>query len=407
MQNKQRVLALDYFRGFCMLIVIINHFGNFANPLTVMAGSGRLWFSAAELFFLISGITFAVARGKAIFGRFNEVIIKSYKRAALLYGANLLAVVASLAIAFQLSAANRFVNIPGDLPAGGVGHTIWQTLTFQYNYGWADFLMFYSVFLLIAPFALRALFSRLWWVVPLGAAALFGLTVTNSLHAGPYFQFFLWQVYFFIGLTIGRFRLNILGWYNSLSHRVKRGLAYALVSSGALVLAAGWLAGYSQRIGRSALPAAVKSLANMLGALETRADFWLYNNRAGLARPVVALIVLVTLYIIYQRFSQSLLTKTGNFVMSFGRNSLQIFVLQAVTIPLVSALPLRRDNYLLNMGLTGALIFSIWLMTHKWSPMPAIRASFESLRLGVINFSYSLLTQLRAVKSRLGSPELD
>jgi len=407
MKNKQRVLALDYFRGLCMIIVIINHFAIFANPLTILAGGGRLWVSAAELFFLISGITFAVARGKNISRGFGEVVKKSFKRAALLYGINLLTVVASLAVAFQLSAANRFVNIPGELPAGGAGHTALQILSLQYNYGWADFLMFYAVFLLVAPFALRILFTRAWAIVPILSVAFFSLTASQTLHMGPYFQFFVWQVYFFVGMALGRFRLDILGQANKLNIRVRKALAYSIAAAGGLVLAASLLAGYSERINNSALPQAVKALAIKLGSFQASSDFWLYNNRTGLARPLVSLLVLATLYVTFQKLKKPLLKCTGNFVMSFGRNSLQIFVLQAMAIPLIAALPLRQDSYFLNMGLTCALIFSIWLVTHKWSPLPTIRTAFGSCYSGMINFSYILMSNLRAVKDRLSSPELD
>lgn len=406
MQNKERVLALDYFRGLCMLAVIINHFSLFASPLTLLAGGGRLWVGAAELFFLISGVTFGIVRGKSIKKKFDEVIKKSFKRAGLIYAANLLAVIASMGIAFQLAARGSLVNIPGDLPAGGVGHSAWQILTLQYGYGWADFLMYYSLLLLVAPFALKLLYSRLWLVVPAASIALFGLTATPSVHANAYLYFFIWQLYFFIGMTIARFRLDLLGWFNRSSQLVKRSVAWSMAGSGLAVLTISSLVAYNHKITASGAPAFIKQASRNLAGLPD-IDLLTGNARTGLLRPVIALMALAMLYVFYQRFKQPLLKYSGKFVMSFGRNSLQIFVAQAMAIPLISALPLRRSSWLLNTGLTATLIFVLWLFNHKLSPLPAIRSAFMSFYAGTINRTYQILVIARDIRARLISPELD
>lgn len=406
MQNKQRVLALDYFRGICMLAVVVNHFSLFASPLTVLAGGGRLWVGAAELFFLISGVTFGIVRGKAIKHRFGEVIKKSFKRAGLIYVINLLTVAASIAIAFQLAAHGRIVNIPGDLPDATTAHTIWQIISLQYGYGWADFLMYYTLLLVAAPFALKVLHSRLWPVVPVVSLGLFGLTTASSVHANAYLYFLVWQVYFFVGLTIARFRLDILAWYNRAKLPIKRATAYGLVACGVTVLAASSLAAYNHKIMASVAPGFIKSASNYLAGA-ANINLWFSNGRTGLARLLVGLLTLATLYVIYQAAKAPLLKYTGKFVMAFGRNSLQIFVLQALAIPLVSALPLNRSSQILNTGLTAALIFTMWLLTHKWSPLPHIRASFASLRAELINGLYLAASGLREIKNRLTMPGLE
>jgi hypothetical protein len=408
MQNKQRVLALDYFRGICMIAVIINHFSLFANPLTVLAGGGRLWVGAAELFFLISGITFGIVRGSSIKHKLSEVIIKSFRRAGLLYGVYIATVVASLGIAFILSAHNLPVNIPGALPAGGVGHTAWQILTLKYSYGWADFLMYYAVILLLAPFALQALVGRFWSVVPVVSLCLFLASAVGSVHANNYVYFLVWQAYFFAGLTLARFRLPILGWFNRSNDKVKSTIGYGLVAFGALIIAISAMSAHSARILASPLPGLIKSMSSSIARASTTTDFWLNNNRTGLGRLAVALLTLSMLYIIYQRYKKPILNYSGNFVMAFGRNSLQIFVLQALAIPIVSALPMRRDSALLNTGLCAALVFSMWLFTHKWSPVPSINSAFQSFYASIINTSYLAASTARGLRNRIFSPvELD
>jgi hypothetical protein len=406
MKHKNRVLALDYFRGLCMLIVIVNHFSYFDSPLTMLAGGGQLWVSAAELFFLISGVTYGFVRGPAVVSRFREVIKKSFKRAAMLYGLNLLCVLASLAIAFQLTGHGKTVDIPGALPSGS-GSDLANIMMLRYGYGWADFLMYYTVFLALAPFALRALYSRWWPIVPLATVSLLGLTLTHGLRLNPYFYFFIWQAYFFAGMTIARFRLPILERFHSLKSQVgRRAIAGIGFSLGAGLMMISFVEAYQVKLAAHGLLPA--SWATGLARFQLKTDFWLGNNRSGSARLLVSLAALTSLYVLYQKFKQPIIKYSGNFVMSIGRNSLQVFILQALTIPLVAALPLRNDNALTNAGLTIMFIYLMWLFSHKLSPLPAIRKSFASCYSSLIAHSYLVLNSLRDLRNWLSSSfELD
>jgi hypothetical protein len=238
--------------------------------------------------------------------------------------------------------------------------------------------------------------------------ALFGITAVAQVHNNAYLYFLIWQVYFFIGLTLSRFRLAILAKFNSLNRLMQRGLTYSLVGLGSCLLLISLIAGYSTAIISSAvMPGFIKSAANYLASRQEGLNFWLANGRTGLLRPAIAVLTLTTLYIVYQKYKQTILTYSGKFVMAFGRNSLQIFVLQAIAIPLVSALPLRRDNMYLNAGLSGALVFTMWLLTHKFSPVPVIRSAFASCYASLVNNSYLVLSNLRDIKNRLATQELD
>src|SRR4051812_29936590 len=61
-KKKDRVVALDYFRGICILIILLSHSAQFSYPIAYLSGMGLLWTSAAEMFFLLSGITLGVVR---------------------------------------------------------------------------------------------------------------------------------------------------------------------------------------------------------------------------------------------------------------------------------------------------------------------------------------------------------
>src|SRR5690606_36207697 len=52
-----------------------------------------------------------------------------------------------------------------NIPPGEFWTMIWQSITLQYTYGWADYLRFYAVFIAFAPLALWLLRKGLWYLV--------------------------------------------------------------------------------------------------------------------------------------------------------------------------------------------------------------------------------------------------
>src|SRR4051812_38240769 len=158
--KKDRVIAIDYFRGLAMLAVILNHAAIFTYPYTILVGEGRLWTGAAEMFFLLSGITLWIVRGDKLVNNFKNILFRSWKRAASIYAISVLIAITSLSIAVLLTARNLPVNMPAAIPTASLGRVMLDMLMLKYSFGWASFLMYYSIYMLIAPFALRALKTK-------------------------------------------------------------------------------------------------------------------------------------------------------------------------------------------------------------------------------------------------------
>src|SRR5438105_2942648 len=149
-QKTKRIIDLDYFRGICMLVVILSHSAVFSTPFTYMAGSGRLWTSAAEMFFLLSGITFGIVRGNQITSGFKEVWRKSWQRARSIYLIHISIVFISLLLGFFFISKGLHSYMPGVLPQTAGFGLVAKVASLYYVVGWAAFLMYYVVFLLIA-----------------------------------------------------------------------------------------------------------------------------------------------------------------------------------------------------------------------------------------------------------------
>ncbi|MBX4197544.1 OpgC domain-containing protein [Candidatus Saccharibacteria bacterium] len=398
--TKDRVIAIDYFRGLCILMILLSHSVAFSRPFAYLSGLGNLWVSAAEIFFLLSGITLGIVRAQAIGIDFKAVLYKSWKRAGFLYALHILMVCLSLLLAYTFIANGWSNDVVGVLPQASGRHLLAQICSLFYSMGWAIFLMYYAVFMLLAPFALYILRTRFWAVVPILSTLIYVLNSPYPLHilsTGPYSWIANWQVYFFLGLTIARFRVAIISWFYALPTVTTKYLSNLVVASTAIALMVSALVGFSlgPLINTLSLdgwlPLKLNAAYTHLLDFKPQIDNLLMNSRTGILRPLASLLFLAAAYLLYQKYKQPILSRTGRFVNAMGRDTLWIFVAQAFAIPLLAAMPLQR-NLFNNLLLSGSLILIMWLLTKRRVVMPALRnytaelkASYEA---GKYNYLY-------------------
>src|SRR5690348_10363022 len=110
---KQRVVAIDYFRGICILVVVLNHSMVFSMPFAYLSGASMLWTSAAEVFLLLSGLTLGIVRGPKIKEDFWQLFKKMWQRAGGIYLLNILVVALSLLMAESLISYGLSNNVLG------------------------------------------------------------------------------------------------------------------------------------------------------------------------------------------------------------------------------------------------------------------------------------------------------
>jgi hypothetical protein len=115
-KSKQRVVAIDYFRGIFILAVLLNHSAIFSSPFTYLAGDGILWTTAAEMFLLLSGITLWIVRGEQLTASFKSTSIKIWQRAAKTYLIYVVTVILSLTLALYLVSHSLTNDVLGNLP---------------------------------------------------------------------------------------------------------------------------------------------------------------------------------------------------------------------------------------------------------------------------------------------------
>ena len=82
---RDRILALDLLRGYLLCVITIDHLFRFPGLFDLFTGRGQLWVSAAEGFFLISGILVGKIYGSKIAYNLRGETKKLWGRAGKLY----------------------------------------------------------------------------------------------------------------------------------------------------------------------------------------------------------------------------------------------------------------------------------------------------------------------------------
>ncbi len=238
-----------------------------------------------------------------------------------------------------------FTNWGNLMPYGSVKTGLWElrpdnwpsffikTLTFQYSYGWADILPYYTVFLVFAPFYL--------WILSRGGV-LFLLLINFGiwiLRGGNIYSSI--QSLYFLGVTLGYYQIEIgaywARWSKQAQDRIKNwtyaGFAVTLVLSIVSVfffdqLAAFW--GWNEWF-----------------VAKNRVLNWYFDKQTvGLGRMILAPFWLLTGIFLVDRWKKEIEEMFGWILFTFGKNSLEAYIVHAIVI-----FPIP---YLVNyFGLTG------------------------------------------------------
>jgi hypothetical protein len=304
-------------------------------------------------------------RGSAILTDFKSVLLKSWKRAGKIYLLHIIMVLYAIMLGLWVVSHSLVFYSTNALPDISGWPLLWQIVKLSYPLGWADFLMYFAVYMFFAPFLLYAIRSRFWLPTLLGSLFLF--IMSSSLHYG---NFYMWQLYFVIGLILARFRIQLISRFYRLPRLAVNGIFKASVTATALVLAVSIPLGFNlfpfvnNLAVHGWLPAkasaAYQHLLNYQPKLYEYVDFL----RHGALRPAVSLLFLITAYMFYQRHKDFLLNKTGKFVNSIGSDTLAVYVAQALLIPIIAAAPLPRD-FIVNLALTSLLLSLMWLVVKR------------------------------------------
>ncbi|MCK2054582.1 MULTISPECIES: OpgC domain-containing protein [unclassified Methylobacterium] len=209
---QQRSTTIDAVRGICLVNIFVNHIEN--GYLTNLSPSGLGFSDSADIFVLLSGISVALAARQTEARCFGEIVVHLWRRAAYIYGFEVLLVLATLGLLSAIFALRGVEGIHAPetrlLRDYGLRDLLWHALTMRQTVGYSSVLRLYVALMLLAPFLLRLAAWRFWAPLPLGLliwipAGHFAWVIPNSLTGAPFALTILpWTLLFAIGIVVGQ-----------------------------------------------------------------------------------------------------------------------------------------------------------------------------------------------------------
>lgn len=220
---SQRLLALDYLRGFFIVVIIIDHLWRWPSLYEVITGRGQLWVTAAEGFVIISGLLVGYIRGyKNRTTPLLEVSKKLWKRAFLLYGWLVLMSLIYTALIWYIPTQGTTIWI--EIAKGDWYQLVLSTILMTEVHTWVYFLFIYALLLAITPVFIWLLRKQMIWTIVL-------LTfVGYAVGRIATIEWLQWMPMFFLPAVAGYYLPAIQKWWQHKNNSSKRSLTVGLLS---------------------------------------------------------------------------------------------------------------------------------------------------------------------------------
>ena len=319
---SSRILPFDILRGYFLSVILLNHLWYYPSGLDIFTGRSILYVSTAEGFFAVSGIVLGIIRGyKLRTEPMKRVSALLLKRAGILYIASLILTLTYTLLAWWVFAGNP--GLPSGLAPASTSFTelLWNTLTLQYTYGWADFLRYYALFLALTPLAIWFLRKGLWYVVLLACLAVWAC---YPLISAPSLAVLAsWQLVFFGGLCVGYYWKHLSDAWMRLSETLRKRIVAGLVATFFVTLTLTVLLVFGSSVGES-IGSSIESIHHIV-------EQGFEKDRLPLPRILLGTIWFWAAFWIawkLQRFIQHRM----NWLVELGQNSLYTYIISSVVV---------------------------------------------------------------------------
>jgi hypothetical protein len=346
--KTKRILAFDLIRGFFLLVIMVDHVELYPNGFDIFTGKGRLWVSAAEGFFFLSGLLIGMMYKRRLALGMKFIFKKMWTRALELYvvGVGLTFIYLAWAVFTHHSAIKDLLPFPFPW-----NHYIKEALLMRFTYGWADFLVRFAILMFMAPFVFFLVAKRLWW---LALAATFGVWLFRGM------SFTLaWQLIFNLGIIIGFYWQPIQDRFRSLKPQtrslVKRSFAITALITLALSYATVFVLSLLFHLwGDDLLSHWWQHVAYDWG--NWNYDVWKYTDKwtMGPIRAALFFIWFPVLYWVVRRYEDKIGKFSRGILELLGQNSLFVYTVHSVIVfTFKMYLIPSHTNFFQNFLITG------------------------------------------------------
>ena len=373
-ESKQRIIALDFLRGFFLLVILIDHIELYPSGYDLFTGRGRLMVSAAEGFFFMSGLLLGLVYRKRLAKGMRFIFKRMWLRGLELYILSVGLTLLFTAAAFYLT--HDFIK-DGLYQSHNWREIITQTLQMRYSFGWADFLTRFAKLMLFAPIGFYLLSKRLWWLLIAISVVVWGFRGESFTAA--------WQAIFFGGMILGFYWQRLVDWWHGLTFKAKSYAKKTLAWSATATFAFSWagvfiLSLLNQNLER--MPQWAQTFTWKWNSLHNYV--WVYTQKWTLGPLRIGLFLLWFwgLFFVVNRYQPQITRFSHGFVELAGRNSLFVYVAHAFIVFGFKLYVIPKTTGLVeNILITSAalaLLIGLTLLYQRAKPLRnEVRSSFK------------------------------
>lgn len=358
---KRRIYELDLLRGFFICVIILDHLQFWPSPLQYFTGQGRLWVSAAEGFFLISGLLIGYLRAyKGAQTPLKTLSEGLLRRAFTLYiwcvGITLLVTALTVLLPFS----SLMPAPPSVENTGSLATYLFSAFSLGYASDWIYFLRLYAILLAITPLFLWLVRKGHWLIAAL---------ISLSVYAASYFfdtgeVAMQWQILFFGAALIGWKFESLLTWLRT-RPRLRSSFIIGLIAITLGTMALSYFMVHGWDYVESAQ---TKLSRESYVSIRTNIDPLFSNTPLAPLRVALAFVWFGGLLALFHVIKPWLLRFLGWLLIPFGQSSLTAYCLQAIVLCFVVALVPLSELYWLN-GLIGIIILLVIAGLMKLKPI--------------------------------------
>lgn len=352
--KSRRIHELDLLRGFFIVVIILDHLQFWPSPLQYVTGQGKLWVSAAEGFFLISGLLIGYLRiYKAWHVPLADIAKKLASRALLLYLWCVGITFAVVGLTVLLPGNDGLLpKLPDSSQLASLPTYVWSVVSTQYASDWIYFLRLYAIMLLISPAFIWLIRKGLWYVAFALSLGVYAMSLSFGINEGA----MQWQILFFGAAFLGWKLETILAWLRS-HQSLRKGLIISLIAVTLSTMATSYFFVHGWGIVESPSTSISR---DAYVSIRANVDPLFSNNPMVPLRIGLAFIWFFGLLALFHVTKQHILRWLGWLLMPFGQQSLSIYCLQAIILTIFLSFVSVTGSFWLN-GLVGvAVVVGIW-----------------------------------------------
>lgn len=326
--SPHRIAALDLIRGFFLILILIDHIELYPDGFDYFTGRGRLFVSAAEGFFFMSGLLVGMVYRRRIAQGMKFIFKRMWSRALELYLASIFFTLFFTALAVYTNHETikyglyNVINWP---------HILKETITMRYGYGWADFLDRFALLMLIAPVAFYLLARGKWWLM-IGASFIFWLI---GQHIGENNFTITWQFLFNLAMLLGYYWQELTDKWRSLSTAVRRRIVWTINGLTFITFIFSYACVYVLSVLNEKLTGLPTWLMHTTLKWNNFNEWiWRYTQKwdLGFLRIILFMLWFATLYMFVNKYHRGINHRTRHLVELLGRNSLLVYIVHAFVV---------------------------------------------------------------------------